>query len=92
MPEKEVKALLVELAATRDRGFGLNHGESEPGVVAMAVPLTMPYEIVGCSLTISGPASRINPHKGDRLSARESELLTMLRESATSIENELTKN
>lgn len=84
----EIDGLLRELAATRSTGVGVNHGESEAGVTALAVPLTLPGGIVICSLTISGPSSRIEA-PGPGLSERERELLAMLRTAARAIEREI---
>lgn len=86
VPPEAMAALVAELERTRVRGFAFNHGESELGVAALAVPLRTPGGDSPCCLTISGPASRINPERGPALSEREEELLGMLRESAAAIE------
>lgn len=53
-------ALLAELRAVRRRGYALNLGEREPDVHAVAVPLHARSGEIVCTLSVFGPASRLD--------------------------------
>ena len=78
--------LLVELESVRQLGYGRNMAESEPGIAALAVPVTARDGQFTYALTVSGPDSRFNPERKLALSEREESLLTMLRQAARRIE------
>jgi DNA-binding IclR family transcriptional regulator len=59
-------ALFEELAEARTRGYSVNHGESEPGLVAVGVPLSDRTGTPVAALTIAGPTSRMGPEGVDR--------------------------
>lgn len=82
-------ALEAEVEAAGRLGFARNVGESEDGVYALAVPIRRPVGRPICSLTIAGPASRIEVGPGEELSAREAVLLGRLREAAAAVEADL---
>lgn len=84
-----VAALRGEMEAARRLAYSRNMAESEPGVAALAVPLAGVGGAIDCSLTITGPDSRFNPGRSEVLSAREEELLAMLRQTAAHIEADL---
>lgn len=56
-------ALERDLAAVRDRGFAITHGELEDGLVAVAAPVRDPSGRVVAAMGVSGPEFRI----GERL-------------------------
>jgi DNA-binding IclR family transcriptional regulator len=58
--------LMTELAATRERGFGLAVEEAEPGVAALAVAIRAAAAgpVVG-TMSIAGPLLRITPSRYD---------------------------
>ena len=84
-----VGQLITEVASARRDGYGRNLAESEVGVAALAVPLTDASGRTAYSLTVTGPDALYNPDHTIALSARETELLGMLRVAASRIEAEL---
>lgn len=82
-------ALEAEVEAAGRLGFARNVGESEDGVYALAVPIRRPVGRPICSLTVAGPASRIEVGPGEELSAREAVLLGRLREAAAAVQADL---
>jgi DNA-binding IclR family transcriptional regulator len=54
------KVLLKELEAARAQGYSVNHGESEPGLVAVGVPLSDPNGGNLGALTVAGPTARMD--------------------------------
>lgn len=86
-----IDGLISALAEIRLVGFARNMVESEAGVAALAVPLHSADGTVECSLTLTGPDSRFNPDGSTGLSAREDELLALLREAAFEIESTVAK-
>lgn len=58
LPTVDQEQLLTELETTRQRGYALNIGESQPGVSAVAVPVHSPDgDFVG-AMSVTGPTSR----------------------------------
>ncbi len=55
----KIADLINELAAIRKRGYSLNHGESDDGVNAIAVPVVNAQGAVAAALSIAAPASRL---------------------------------
>ena len=57
-----VKALLKEIHATRERGFGIAVEEGERGVTALAVAVRTQHDqrVIG-TVSIAGPMSRVTP-------------------------------
>src|SRR5262249_23600000 len=53
-------AFVDELHRVRERGFALNEGESEDGVVSVAVPVPGPHHRPVAALTVSAPLSRLS--------------------------------
>jgi DNA-binding IclR family transcriptional regulator len=55
------KVLLAELEKARNQGYSVNHGESEPGLVAVGVPLPdrSGGNLLG-ALTVAGPTARMD--------------------------------
>jgi DNA-binding IclR family transcriptional regulator len=82
-------ALDAEVDAASRLGFARNVGESEDGLYALAVAIRRPVGRPICSVTIAGPASRIEVGPGAELSEMEATLLGCLQEAATAIEAEL---
>ncbi|MBL3698763.1 IclR family transcriptional regulator [Leucobacter luti] len=79
--------LVAELAAVAEQGYARNLGESEPDMYALAVPVRRPNAEVISSLTVAAPLSRMGAGaRGGALSARERQLLGLLRSSAANIE------
>lgn len=58
--------LFEELAEARTQGYSVNHGESEPGLVAVGVPLSDRTGTPVAALTIAGPTARMDPEGVDR--------------------------
>ncbi|MBE1484476.1 IclR family transcriptional regulator [Plantactinospora solaniradicis] len=58
--------LFEELAEARAQGYSVNHGESEPGLVAVGVPLPDRTGTPVASLTIAGPTARMGPEGVNR--------------------------
>lgn len=54
------KVLLKELEAARAKGYSVNHGESEPGLVAVGVPLPDRNGGNLGALTVAGPTARMD--------------------------------
>jgi len=84
-----VADLRAEVDTAGRLGYGRNLAESEVGVAALAVPVRDSDGVVLCSVTITGPDSQYNPEHTVELSARERELLALLRRTAHDIESEL---
>jgi len=82
-------ALEADIGAAGRLGFARNVGESEDGVYALAVAIRRPAGRPICSLTIAGPASRIEVGPGEELSEREAILLARLRKAAAAVEADL---
>ncbi|GIG91994.1 IclR family transcriptional regulator [Plantactinospora endophytica] len=62
----ERSTLFEELAEARAQGYSVNHGESEPGLVAVGVPLPDRSGAPVASLTIAGPTARMGPEGVNR--------------------------
>ena len=52
-------ALLAELERTRERGFALDQGEHQPGLLCIGAPIRDEHERVFASISVSGPARKI---------------------------------
>jgi len=81
--------LETELELTRSRGYGRNFGESEADLAALAVVIRRPSGVPLCSLTLTGPISRINPGGSVEVSDRELELVDLLKRHAAQLEQQL---
>ena len=77
----ELAALRRELAAVRDSGTAVTHGELDRGVSGVAAPVLAPRGRPMAGLTLAGPTDRIGP-EADRLSEA-------VRKAARAIENAL---
>ena len=66
-------ALDSALAQTRQRGFGLNDGETEPGVWAVAAPLRDQRGDVVAALSVPCPTSRLTDDRRSLIVAEVSE-------------------
>jgi IclR family acetate operon transcriptional repressor len=60
-----VEALLHDLEQVRCRGFALDHGEHEPEVRCVAAPILSARGALLASLSVAGPASRLDPLEGN---------------------------
>ncbi len=54
------RELLRRLAGVRERGYAVNDGESEDGIVAVAAPIRCGDTLRG-AVTVAGPATRFGP-------------------------------
>lgn len=65
-----------ELAATRSRGWAVNNEESETGLraVAVLVPIGLTQSGVAASISVSGPADRLNQKRLDEIAERMLEI------------------
>lgn len=52
------RALEEELAAVRERGYAVNHGESEPDLYAVATAVRDRHGVARGAVSVSGPAGR----------------------------------
>lgn len=82
-------ALKEELAQIRNLGYATNRAESEPDVVALAMPISRPSGGRTCAVTVTGPASRMKPARSGPVSARERDMLAAMREHIDRIEAKL---
>jgi DNA-binding IclR family transcriptional regulator len=53
-------ALLAELELTRDRGYAVDQGEHQPGMLCIGAPIRDENERVFASISVSGPAWKID--------------------------------
>ncbi|MBK6601002.1 MAG: IclR family transcriptional regulator [Betaproteobacteria bacterium] len=60
--------LLAELERTRERGYALDQGEHQPGLLCIGAPIRDESERVFASISVSGPAWSIPIEKADELS------------------------
>ncbi len=84
--------LADELRRTRSRGYGLNLGESEVDMFAVAVPIERPRGEVTCALSVAAPLSRVDRRLDDRSdgAARHAEeLLAPLEAARVDVESRL---
>lgn len=82
-------ALKAELAEVRALGYATNLAESEPDVVALAMAVSRPVGSRICAVTVTGPASRMNPDRTRPISAQERDILGAMREHIDLIEAKL---
>jgi DNA-binding IclR family transcriptional regulator len=61
-------ALLAELKLTRERGYALDQGEHQPGLLCIGAPIRDENERVFASVSVSGPAWKVSIEKVDELS------------------------
>ncbi len=77
----QVESLRRELAAVREAGVVVTHGELDPGVSGVAAPVLAPGGRPVAAVTLAGPTDRVGP-QADRLSQA-------VREAARAIERAL---
>ncbi len=82
-------ALKAELASIRAAGYATNLAESEQGIVALAMAITRPHGPRICAVTVTGPASRMNPHRTRPVSHQELRILDAMREQIALLEAKL---
>jgi DNA-binding IclR family transcriptional regulator len=68
---------VAELAAIREQGWAQSVAEREPGVASVSAPILADAELLG-AVCVSGPASRLGPAPGRRLSPAVTEAATRL--------------
>lgn len=61
-------ALLAELERTRERGYALDQGEHQPGLLCIGAPIRDESERVFASISVSGPAWKIPIEESRELS------------------------
>lgn len=66
----EPRALELDLARTRERGYALEDEENTQGTRGVAVPVLDPRGLPVAALALSGPADRIELSSADRMAAR----------------------
>lgn len=59
----DVDRLRREFAEIRQRGYAVNRGESEVGVVSIAAPIRDASTRVVAAISVAGPAERLEPHE-----------------------------
>jgi IclR family acetate operon transcriptional repressor len=62
-------ALVAELAKVRDQGWAVDDEEEEPGVRCLAVPVRSDGGEAAAALSVSAPASRLEPDDADVVAA-----------------------
>lgn len=76
--------LTTELAAVRERGYGINRDESEVGVVAMGVAIAVEADDPVAALSVAVPSPRFDetraPRLAQRLLAARDEAVRLLRD------------
>ena len=60
-PDRDLRALRVELAAIRERGYATSHGELDSEASGVAAPVLDPGGRLLAGLTVAGPSGRIRP-------------------------------
>jgi IclR family acetate operon transcriptional repressor len=65
-------AVRAEIALTAERGWATNYEESEDGLSAVAVAVPEPSGVVRSSITVSLPASRLQPEHAPEIAAATS--------------------
>jgi len=71
-----------ELETIALRGYAVSHGEVEPGVTSLSVPIRGPSDEVEASLSVLGPSLRVTDDQWPRW-------LELLRAAAVSVERQL---
>jgi DNA-binding IclR family transcriptional regulator len=61
-------ALVAELTLTRERGYALDQGEHQPGLLCIGAPIRDENERVFASISVNGPAWKVSIEKADELS------------------------
>jgi len=61
-----VEPLLQRLAEIRERGYSIDEGESEEGLMGLAAPVRVPGGAVQAALVIAGPGARVLADEGRR--------------------------
>ncbi|MEO6827192.1 MAG: IclR family transcriptional regulator [Microbacteriaceae bacterium] len=82
-------ALKAELKQINTLGYATNRAESEPDVVALAMPVSRPAGARICAVTVTGPASRMNPDRSRPVCAQERDILDAMREHIDRIQAKL---
>ncbi len=77
-------ALLAELAAIREQGYAVNHGESASGLTAVGVAIRGGDQVPVAALATAAPATRTD-------SAKVEEIAGALRDAAREIERHLSR-
>lgn len=62
-PALDTTALRRDLAAARERGYAITHGDLDPGASAVAVPILDGRGKLVAGLTVAGPTARIRSHE-----------------------------
>lgn len=81
----QATGLLKQLREARRTGMARNLGESEQGMATLAVAIRTADGPATHALSISGPESRINPHRSAALTAVERRHLALLNRAATGV-------
>ena len=71
----DVDELIAELAASREHGYAVNDGESEEGVVSIAVPIRLSDGSVFAAISVAAPSYRIPATEADAIAQRMFEII-----------------
>jgi DNA-binding IclR family transcriptional regulator len=66
VPSIDLAGLATQLAAVRERGYAVSHGEREVGASAVAAPIRGRRGQIVAALSLSGPTSRFTAGRVDR--------------------------
>ena len=83
-------ALKAELSEIRTQGYATNLAESEADVVALAMAIHRPRGPRICAVTVTGPASRMNPDRIRPVSPQELQIVDVMRQQIALLESKLT--
>ncbi len=77
----DAAVLEAEVAATRERGYGIDRVEAEGDVACLGAPIRDPLALPDAAISVDGPA--------DRISLREGEIGPLVAETALAISRRL---
>ncbi|MES0057214.1 IclR family transcriptional regulator [Mesorhizobium sp. M0078] len=63
-----VEEFMGELALTKKRGWAISIEEAEPGVIAIAAPITLAGGQTVGTVSVAGPSSRLTPERHEKIS------------------------
>lgn len=68
-PVVSVQEFIKDLDLARNRGWAISDGEAEPGVVAIAAPITLGGSQTVGTVSVAGPSSRLTPDRHHKVAS-----------------------